>query len=376
MTQENYEIQQKFTDFYNKNLKCIHEQLEPVRKIYLKKFGVAVFSYTIFIFLTMISIKYTEAFNEILTKFFAVISLICFYFCRSTLKSYKQKTKQAVLDKVLSFWGNFRYNHHAVSKNAVEQSEIFKPFDTIKISDSFMGHHKGIHISVAETELSNHINCLGSTRRLHFNTELPVYIFKGVLISLDFKKKFKGKTIVKNRGNINFFCTNFFSHFCQKFEILIGLFIFFLINFAIITSLIKDIGLILLLTILFINYNLLFLIIKKIRKTDQIKTTANKNITLNDTCFNKKWKIMAENPNEAKHILTPMLMEKINNIKCLFHSNYIDFGFNKNKLIIAIHTKKNMFETSSLFETNISEEKVKDVINQLQSITSIIDALK
>ena len=68
-------------------------------------------------------------------------------------------------------------------------------------------------------------------------------------------------------------------------------------------------------------------------------------------------------------------MEKMLAIKRLFHGKSIDFSFFDNKLLIAVHTRKNLFETTSLFVPALSYHKVREVISQLNSIFSVIDVI-
>ena len=69
-------------------------------------------------------------------------------------------------------------------------------------------------------------------------------------------------------------------------------------------------------------------------------------------------------------------MEKINDVKTLFHGKYIDFSFFDSKLMIAVHTNKDMFETTSLFTPALDYFKVRDVVSQLYSIFAVIDILQ
>ena len=69
-------------------------------------------------------------------------------------------------------------------------------------------------------------------------------------------------------------------------------------------------------------------------------------------------------------------MEKMLLVKKLFHGYQIDFSFWENNLLIAVHTNKDMFETTSLFKSTLDYRKVQEVICQLYSVFSVIDVLK
>ena len=117
-----------------------------------------------------------------------------------------------------------------------------------------------------------------------------------------------------------------------------------------------------------------YLVVKQLKNMS--KKLANQKVNLEEITFNKYWNILSDDQIEARYILTPVLMEKINEIKRLYKGKYIDFSFFENKMMIAIHTRKNMFETTSLFKPALEYDKVKEVVYQLYSIFSIIDTLK
>lgn len=57
----------------------------------------------------------------------------------------------------------------------------------------------------------------------------------------------------------------------------------------------------------------------------------------------------------------------------MFHGNRLDFGFWDKEMLIAIHTGKDMFETTSLFTPALDYKKVQEVICQIYSIFEVID---
>ena len=102
---------------------------------------------------------------------------------------------------------------------------------------------------------------------------------------------------------------------------------------------------------------------------------ATTKVVLEGLSFMHNWRILTDNQIEARYILTPLFMEKMLEIKRLFRGKHIDFSFFDNKLLIAVHTRKNMFETTSLFVPALSYHKVRDVVSQLHSIFAIIEVI-
>jgi len=86
--------------------------------------------------------------------------------------------------------------------------------------------------------------------------------------------------------------------------------------------------------------------------------------------------VYADDQVGARYVLTPALMERMLAVKKLFHGNRIDFSFWGKNLLIAVHTRKDMFETTSLFKSALDYRKVQEVICQMYSVFSVIDVLK
>ena len=102
---------------------------------------------------------------------------------------------------------------------------------------------------------------------------------------------------------------------------------------------------------------------------------ATQKVALEGLPFMRRWTVLTDNQVEARYVLTPVFMEKMLEIKRLFHGKQIDFSFFGSTLLIAVHTRKNMFETTSLFLPALSYHKVREVVGQLQSIFDVIDVV-
>jgi hypothetical protein len=126
--------------------------------------------------------------------------------------------------------------------------------------------------------------------------------------------------------------------------------------------------------LLLLNVVIYFFIFKAFIK--QWHQKGDSRVNLEDVVFSKKWKVYADDQVEARYVLTPALMERMLAVKKLFHGNRLDFSFWDNNLLIAVHTNKDMFETTSLFKSALDYRKVQEVICQLYSVFTVIDVLK
>ncbi len=104
--------------------------------------------------------------------------------------------------------------------------------------------------------------------------------------------------------------------------------------------------------------------------------TKLQNIKLEDVLFEKKFEVYGTNQIEARYLLTPAFIERVLQVCKLFCGNKIQFSFFNNRLLLAISTNKNMFETSSLFSITTNRRRINQAFEQILSVMSIVDILK
>ncbi len=362
----NYELaklQQDFKAFYDKNLRQKYEQLEPAREKYLNKFWrrfiicTAIVLFVIFLCIngTISKELYT---SEGFLKIFIFIIIAMGYICITPFFDYCVETKSLVMDKILSFWGTFQYSFTStVDSKDIEKSEIFGQFDSTETDDSFEGTHKNTKISVSEKKL------------LVKGSKNDYSIFSGVIILLKFNKKFKGKTVVKHRGNFGSMFKNNLR--AAIWVMLLGIMIASIASIFVLAEDSFEVGLFIYMSIIIGSFVVLgWLQLFKGHKK------ATQKVKLEEITFNREWKVLTDNQVAARYILTPVFMEKINDVRKLFHGRHIDFSFFNDKLMLAVHTRKDMFETTSLFTPALDYAKVREVVSQLYSIFAVIDILQ
>ena len=97
---------------------------------------------------------------------------------------------------------------------------------------------------------------------------------------------------------------------------------------------------------------------------------------MEDVVFEKEFEVYSQNQIEARYLLTTAFMERMLKLKELYKGKKIQFSFQDSKVLIAINTKKNMFEPCTLLKTNLRQAQVYKVFEQFMTIFSVVDMLK
>jgi hypothetical protein len=362
--------QQKFSDFYQQNLREIYTQLESVRHEKIQSViirtlvsGAIIFFIWWLCYIDFISSEVYE--SEGFLKFCGLFLFGGAYLIYEPFESYRTTTKNRVMKIILSFWGKFTYSHEKdiIGDPVLKKSEIFTYFNQTEVDDAFWGHYNGVEIDVSEHDVMIH----GDKGNTH--------IFKGALIMLDFPKKFKGQTVVLNKWRLlNMIWNN--PLLIVPLAVVIGiLYMPLLFMYDSRRGLWEfDWGMFLPFFIPFMGMIAIFAFLYWCWRRKNPRRATQK-VALEGLPFMRRWQILTDDQVEARYILTPVFMEKMLAIKHLFHGKAIDFSFFDNKLLIAVHTRKNLFETTSLFVPALSYHKVREVISQLNSIFSVIDVI-
>ena len=306
-----------FLQYYRQNLGDKFKELEPIRKENLHRFiqwcGIFGLGIVIVICLFAYNVLPLEILDEKWFSYLVAIYLaVMFYLIMLPITTYKKETKHMVMNKILAFFGNFSYQMH----KTVSLADLLKS-----------GLFKHVEFQTGDDYFEGKyhgVNIQVSEEELYENVLTPKgrqkkTVFDGIIIVLDMNKAFLGQTIVRADWGI-------FNFLMNKPQL-------------------------------------------------QNKHKLEK-VTLEDCSFEKNFETFSDNQVEARYILTTAFMERILKVKELFHGTKIEFSFFDDKLLIAVTTTKDMFESTSLFTTTAKYGKMREVVAQFYSIFSIIDLLK
>ncbi len=362
-------LKTKFINFYQndaKNLLKIHNKKRKKLLFYLSNFVLSFFCF--FVAFLCQNLKF-----QILGNIFSIIAVISMLslavFCIFTREKigYNVSNKDVnpalesetdgslkiqLMDKFLEIFGDFKFSKYNYSKSAKKRfkkffdNPIFPKILFYETDDSIKGSYQDTKIQINEINISFFLRqfmvlyvfelmmagvCLCADAPVGvFVFLLPLIVqslfyivfdvilasnFKGIVIEFDFLKKFKGETILFENKLTNRALKIF--HDYKKYE----------------------------------------------------------EIKLEDVQFEKKYKIFSTSQIESRYILTPSFMEKLKNIKLAFRAKYIRAYFNKNKLVLLCHSKKDLFQMGNIFK-NSDEKMFLELFEQIKSVLDMALEIK
>lgn len=92
--------------------------------------------------------------------------------------------------------------------------------------------------------------------------------------------------------------------------------------------------------------------------------------------FEKKYDVFTTDEVEARYVITPSFMERLNRIKLAFKVKDLSCAFYGNNLFIALPTKRDVFSICDLNKTLKDEQQYFKMYNEILSIIKLIDHFK
>ena len=352
-------LENEFDEFYRATLLQDFRFLEPQRKKYLQQFFImlALFGFGFFVVGVLVRkgpeyVGQDTILPNVVAILFVGLCILTILFLPKPAKKYKRDTKKMVMPKIMAFFKYFTYQweNGGISANVIRESDLFEGMEKVYYDDTFQGSHKGTKFQLGEQRVTTYVQTKNGRRE--------VTMFKGIFLFFELGKKFNGQTVVNDKkGQWLTFFLSFLGGALLLWLVVMNIKAFFADGF--------------------VNWNFLIWAIVFIGAfLYGIFKSKYKKVYLEDVVFAKNWKVKATDQVEARYVLTPALMERMLKIKKMFYGNSIHFAFFNNKVLIAVGTNKDMFETTSLFASAFEYRRVREVIVQFYNIFAVIDEMK
>ena len=297
-----------------------------------------------------------------------------YYYAKKQRKAFSLTLKHDCLDKILKVFGDikwvqqtpleFSYNYAEnsdafsgdinyaenntplISDEDLEKSGLFTFYNYRADDDSFEGTYNGVTFKITETDLQ------------HRSRNGAIDVFKGVIISFNSNKKIKNRTIISTKGDIT-----------KQNEWIIHLLILLTACLKTITA---DISFWSKAFFIIVFGGIYLLLIKKSREN----TEKFDEMKLEDSRFSRKFNAFSSDQVEGRYLLTTAFIERFQNLNTAFGAKRAKCSFFKNNIMIAIQTKKNLFELGSLDKTLEDPDSINDFYNEISSILKMVDYFK
>ncbi len=97
---------------------------------------------------------------------------------------------------------------------------------------------------------------------------------------------------------------------------------------------------------------------------------------LEDTVFEKKYDVFTDDEVEARYLITPSFMERLNKMKIAFSADKVSCAFWDKYLLVALHTRKDLFSLCSLLKPVNDGKQFFTMFEEILSIIKLIDYFK
>ncbi len=291
----------------------------------------------------------------------ALIFMPFFYYSAKKKENIKftGMMKIKTLQPLLKVFGNIKWIGHDVTKEnlndvilkneELDRSGLFISYNTRYTDDEFVGSYKDVPFKISETRMLS-IHGSGKSRRC-------ICAFEGVILTFNFNKKICNRTIVATKGDLTkksqpLVVMAFVATFC------LGFFEEGYAHWKLVLSIILLVG--------------SYFTVKYFEKNEE----ALDEVKLEDPKFAKQFNVYSSDQVEARYLVTPSFMERFYNLKTVFGAKNAKCSFYGNTLMIAIQTKKNLFEICNLFKSLQEPSSINEFYSELDAIYKIIDYFK
>lgn len=95
-------------------------------------------------------------------------------------------------------------------------------------------------------------------------------------------------------------------------------------------------------------------------------------IGLEDPNFNKAFAVFGSDQVEAREILTPSFMQRLNDLEATYAGHHIRCAFNETELLIALEAP-DRFEIGNMFSSLVERGRVETIARNLEEVFKLID---
>jgi len=283
------------------------------------------------------------------------VTIQYFKIVEAAKKSYHEQTKKHLLKFLLDNFENIRINKE--TEPTENEIKIFDINNKYKYDDSYTGKYKDTEFKFSEIYYVSSFDERYSEKN------------DGIIGVFEFNKPIYSETQIIDKN------TDYNKNFAMCIIMIIfGAFFLTLTLMAAIlipqqefrNTTIFD---------LIPSIIMLWVIADAIIKLIKLRTGKGK-ISLEDTEFEKYFKVNSDDEIESRYLITTSFMERFLRFKKVFSAKSIDCAFKGTKFIIFMKTDKDLFEIGDIFKPLNDKNSIRHFYYEISTIYRLIDYFK
>ena len=359
----------KFHEIYSKEIAPIFRSYEVYRRKKIKTIKTVTFVISLILLGICYFIVYKNSYihslfsksDFILYIFLVFLTIILIFsllytiYWKNITKDFARTIKTDCLPRLLKVFGDVEWKNGEgiISDSDLSSCGLFADFNRRNTDDEFEGSHKGVAFKICETEMW-YVSGSGKNRTC-------ISVFKGVIISFRSNKEIKNRTIIATKGDLTK---------KNRYWIIITVLLYPLIqSIQLLMADYKNIPS--WIFVIFILLLTIFIHISSMKNEEKLEP-----IKLEDPRFCNKFNAYSSDQVEARYLLTTAFIERFQNLKTAFGAKKAKCSFYEDQIMIAISTKKNLFEIGSLAKSLENPDSINDFYDELSSIYRMVDYFK
>lgn len=116
-------------------------------------------------------------------------------------------------------------------------------------------------------------------------------------------------------------------------------------------------------------------ILEKGAKGLKVDDSKFESVQLEDVEFAKVYNVYSDSQIESRYLLTTAFIDRLQNLKETFNAEYVRVAFKDNKVVLAIHTNRDMFSMAQ-YLTKTGQETFIKLFKEIVSVLDVVEALK
>ena len=116
-------------------------------------------------------------------------------------------------------------------------------------------------------------------------------------------------------------------------------------------------------------------ILEKGAKGLKVDDSKFESVQLEDVEFAKAYNVYSDSQIESRYLLTTAFIDRLQNLKETFNAEYVRVAFKDNKVVLAIHTNRDMFSMAQ-YLTKTGQETFIKLFKEIVSVLDVVEALK